>query len=69
MTPMMRARFFAPDGVLTQQQLADRVMVARTTITAIENGVSIPAVTLAIAIARELGTSVEALWATPPQTG
>lgn len=53
-------------GISSQQELADRVHVARTTITAIETGASIPAVTLALAIARELGTTVEHLWGRPP---
>lgn len=57
---MRFARIMA--GISSQQELADRVHVARTTITAIETGASIPAVTLALAIARELGTTVEALW-------
>jgi DNA-binding XRE family transcriptional regulator len=60
MTAIKRARIMA--GMSSQQELANRVCAARTTITSIENGASIPSVTLALAIARELDTTVEALW-------
>ena len=67
MTPMWRARIDA--GWVTQQQLADRVLVSRQTISAIETWRSIPSVTLALAIARELDTTVELLWGQPPHRG
>jgi putative transcriptional regulator len=38
------------------------VGVSRQTISSLENGRSVPSVTLAIALARALGTTVEALW-------
>lgn len=47
---------------LTQQELAERVGAGRVTIARIEGGTQTPSVELAIAIARELGQSVEALF-------
>ncbi len=47
---------------LTQAQLAERVGVSRQTVVAIESGGYAPSVYLALALARELGTTVEALF-------
>ena len=47
---------------LTQQALADRTGLAKSTIARIELGVHRPSVTVALAIARELGESVETLF-------
>jgi putative transcriptional regulator len=46
----------------SQQELADIVSVSRQTVGSIERGDSIPAVTLAIAIARALDSTVEELF-------
>jgi putative transcriptional regulator len=46
----------------SQPEIAARVGVSRQTISSLENGRSIPSVTLALAIARALGTTVEQLW-------
>jgi putative transcriptional regulator len=54
-------------GELTQAQLAERVGVSRQTIVAIESGGYAPSVYLALALAEQLGTTVEGLFApTPP---
>jgi putative transcriptional regulator len=47
---------------LTQQQLADAVGVSRQTVISLESGDYAPSVYLAVAVARTLQTSVEALW-------
>lgn len=47
---------------LTQTQLAALCDVNRMTIMRVENGETTPSVTLALAIARELGEPVEALF-------
>jgi len=47
---------------LTQAELALRVGVSRKTINTIENGVFTPSTALALALARELGRPVEALF-------
>jgi len=47
---------------LTQPQLAEKVGVGRATIARIEAGGTSPSVALALAISRELGDSVEALF-------
>ena len=47
---------------LTQPQLAERVGVGRVTIARMEAGTHSPSVTLALAIGRELGEPVEALF-------
>jgi putative transcriptional regulator len=47
---------------LTQAGLATLVGVSRKTINTVENGVFIPSTVLALLIARELGTTVEALF-------
>jgi putative transcriptional regulator len=46
----------------TQEELAADVHVSRQTISSLENERSLPSVTLAIALARALDTTVEALW-------
>jgi putative transcriptional regulator len=48
---------------LTQRDLATIVGTSRETISSIERGRSIPSVTLAIAIAHAVNTSVEQLFA------
>ncbi len=47
---------------LTQPQLAEKVDASRATIARIEAGESAPSVTIALAIARELGEPVETLF-------
>jgi putative transcriptional regulator len=47
---------------LTQPQLAEKVGVGRASIARIEAGKTSPSVTLALAIARELGEPVETLF-------
>lgn len=47
---------------LTQHQLAERIGAGRVTITRIENGAQTPTLDVALALARELGESVEALF-------
>jgi putative transcriptional regulator len=47
---------------LSQYQLADRVGTTRSTIARIEAGDHSPSVDLALAVSRELGESVEALF-------
>jgi DNA-binding XRE family transcriptional regulator len=47
---------------LTQPQLAEKVGVSRPTIARIEAGGHTPGVTVALAIGRELGEPVEALF-------
>jgi putative transcriptional regulator len=47
---------------LTQQQLAERIGVGRVTITRIENDAQTPSLDVALALARELGEPVEALF-------
>ncbi|MCA1782272.1 MAG: helix-turn-helix transcriptional regulator [Intrasporangiaceae bacterium] len=62
---------------LTQAELAERVEVSRQTIVAVESGGYAPSVYLALALAQQLGTTVETLFATTaanpqalaPQTG
>lgn len=53
---------------LTQAELAEQVGVTRQTIVAVEAGDYAPSVFLALDVARQLGTSVEALFApdSPP---
>ena len=48
---------------LTQQELAESVGTSRTTISSLELNRSIPSVSLALALARRLGPSVEELFA------
>jgi DNA-binding XRE family transcriptional regulator len=47
---------------LTQQAPADRLGVDRTTIARVEAGTPSPSVELGVALARELGTTAEALF-------
>jgi len=47
---------------LTQQQLAENVGVSRQTVLSMETGDYAPSVYLALAVARSLDTTVEALW-------
>jgi len=47
---------------LTQGELAERVGVSRKTINTVENGVFTPSTTLALKLARVLGTSVEKIF-------
>lgn len=51
---------------LTQAELAVRVGVSRKTINTVENGVFIPSTMLALALAEELQTRVEALFYLEP---
>ncbi len=50
------------NALLSQEELATKVSVSRQTIWSIERGHSLPTVTLALALARALDTTVEALW-------
>ncbi len=59
-SPLAAARFVA---ALTQEELATKVGTSRRTISSLERGASLPSVSLAIAIARELGCTVEELFA------
>ena len=59
-TKLRRFRF--DRGELSQQQLADMVMVSRQTIVAIERGNYSPSVKLALLLARKLETTVEELF-------
>jgi len=47
---------------LTQTELAAMVGVSRKTINTVENSVFIPSTTLALALAKTLGTTVETLF-------
>jgi putative transcriptional regulator len=58
-TPLRNARFWAG---MTQGELAAIVGSSRETISSLERRASIPSVTLALAIARALDTSVEELF-------
>ena len=55
-------RYYREYHGLSQRQLAARVGVTNTAISAIERGAHIPSVLLALRIARALGVSVEILW-------
>lgn len=46
----------------TQAELAERVGVSRKTINTVENGVFVPSTTLALKLARALGTTVEEIF-------
>ncbi|THD35571.1 MAG: transcriptional regulator [Sphingomonas sp.] len=46
----------------TQAKLAERVGVSRKTINTVENGVFVPSTTLALKLARALGTTVEEIF-------
>ncbi len=58
-TNLRKFRFL--QGELTQQQLADMVMISRQTIVSIEGGDYAPSVKLALLLAEKLGTTVEEL--------
>jgi putative transcriptional regulator len=58
-SPMRAARIW---GGLSQDELAEAVGCSRETISAVERGTSLPSVTLALAIARALETSVDELF-------
>ena len=47
---------------LSQQGLADRIGTARSTVARVELGITTPTLDLALALSRELGESVEALF-------
>lgn len=47
---------------LTQHQLAEAVGVSRQTVISMESGDYAPSVYLAVAVARQLDTTVESLW-------
>ncbi len=47
----------------TQAELAERLGVSRKTINTVENGVFVPSTVLALKLAREMGETVEALFA------
>jgi putative transcriptional regulator len=49
-------------GEMTQQALADRVGCTRQTIMMLEQGRYVPSLVLALLIAREFGTTVEAVF-------
>jgi putative transcriptional regulator len=55
-------RFRFERGELSQQQLADMVLVSRQTIVSIERGDYAPSVKLALLLAEKLGTTVEELF-------
>lgn len=55
-------RYYREYHGLSQRQLAARVGVTNTAISAIERGAHIPSVLLALRIARVLGVSIEILW-------
>jgi putative transcriptional regulator len=55
-------RFRFNRGELSQQQLAEMVMVSRQTIVAIERGNYSPSVKLALLLAKKLETTVEELF-------
>ena len=59
-TSLRRFRF--ERGELSQQQLADMVLVSRQTIVSIERGDYSPSVKLALLLARKLETTVEELF-------
>ena len=59
-TNLRKFRFYR--GELSQQQLADMVMVSRQTIVSIEGGDYAPSVKLALLLAKKLDTTVEELF-------
>ena len=60
-----RLREARTEAGLTQAQLAELIGVSRKTINTVENGVFVPSTTLALKLARALGTNVEALFFLP----
>lgn len=65
-SPLRTARFIA---ALTQEELAAKVGTSRQTIASLERGTSLPSVSLAVALAGELGCTVEALFAAVDRDG
>ncbi len=61
-TAAVRVRARRKEAGLTQQQLAEAVGVSRQTVLSLESGDYAPSVYLALAVARTLDTTVEALW-------
>lgn len=59
-TNLRKFRFYR--GELTQQQLADMVIISRQTIVSIEGGDYAPSVKLALLLAKKLETTVEELF-------
>ena len=59
-TNLRKFRFL--QGELTQQQLADLVMVSRQTIVSIEGGDYAPSVKMALLLAKKLETTVEEMF-------
>jgi len=57
-----RLRDWRAKKQLTQAELAELAGVSRKTINTVENGVFVPSVQLALALAHALGTSVETLF-------
>src|SRR5579872_335939 len=53
---------------LTQSELAKRAGISRQALGAIETGAYQPSVSVALALARELGETVEAIFGTPDTT-
>lgn len=47
---------------ISQQQLATKIGVARSSVARVELGISTPTLDLALALSRELGESVESLF-------
>lgn len=58
-TPLKRARLLAQ---ISQTRLAKTCGIHRNYLARLEAGLSLPTVLLAQRLARELGTTVEALW-------
>lgn len=52
---------------ITQAQLAERTGVTRKTINSVENGIFVPSTVLALKVARELETPVDALFFLPDE--
>ena len=57
-----RLRDWRAKKQLTQAELAELAGVSRKTINTVENGVFVPSVQLALALALALGTNVESLF-------
>lgn len=57
-----RLREFRAQQGLTQTELAVMIGVSRKTINTVENSVYVPSTTLALMLARTLGTTVEGLF-------
>jgi len=61
-----RLRDWRAKKQLTQAELAELAGVSRKTINTVENGVFVPSVQLALALALALGTDVESLFFLAP---